>query len=296
MAKIFFYSGFHNLEEQEMAQVTDFYGYDAVDISEWLAHSTDDQLDQSMERHILDTHGCYSDCYFFPGVPLDRLTGKPYMAHATVLRDDDAGIDGLSALDKICALLDHPPTPYEQQVSAYAVGGIAGLQLMGATDVEIRQITLRDRLIRGSTIAREDAIAAQFHKVERLPNTGVHQIFEIVTPRPIGDDWDKPAQAATVDRILLRTISRYPISILFKQVNEDNCIVSLTAYSNRTWCLHAAEKLAERHTYCARKPQDKRSKLGVIVIAREPSTTLAADSDFNACFLNPAGNSGPTEA
>ena len=103
MAKIFFYSGFHNLEEQEMAQVTDLYGYDAVDISEWLAHFTDDQLDQSMERHILDTHGCYSDCYFFPGVPLDRLTGKPYMAHATVLQDDDAGIDGLSALDKICA-------------------------------------------------------------------------------------------------------------------------------------------------------------------------------------------------
>lgn len=286
MATTFFHAGLHTLEEQEMAQIADLCGCDVIDLREWLRHLPDAQLDQTMERCIVDKDGYCNDCYFLSSTPMERLTDKPYLAHAVILRDD-TGRDGLSALDKVCALLGHRPTPYEQLVSAYAVGGIAELRAAGATDIEIKQITLRDRLIRGNTITQEDAAAQLFPHVYRMRETGVHQFFEIVVmDEPIGATWQDAIQATTIDRILLRTIFRYPISILFKRLDADGYMVDLIAYSNRANCIAAAEQLATEHGYRAYRSYGERTKLDTINIVHTPSAQLASNGDFNACFLD----------
>lgn len=93
-----------------------------------------------------------NEVYLLPEVPTDRLKGKGYSYE--VLKPGSI-LGGMSTLAQVIAITGHQPTRYDNLVSAFASGYIKGLRAAGATEEEIKEIALRDRLIRGSTLKTE---------------------------------------------------------------------------------------------------------------------------------------------
>ena len=92
------------------------------------------------------------EVYLLPEVPTDRLKGKGYSYE--VIKPGSI-LDDMSTLAQVIAITGHQPTRYDNLVSAFASGYIEGLRAAGATEEEIKEIALRDRLIRGSTLKTE---------------------------------------------------------------------------------------------------------------------------------------------
>ena len=121
------------------------------DVYAKLMFGNDDDVKYFMSK--IFTPGAFAEgneVYLLPEVPTEHLKGYNY----EILRGDNI-LGNMSVLAQVIAITGHQPTRYDNLVSAFASDYIKGLRAAGATVEEIKEITLRDRLLRGSTLTAE---------------------------------------------------------------------------------------------------------------------------------------------
>lgn len=290
--KLFICHGTDTLEETMMKAAVLKTGHDLINITAWLAN-TDMSANYDKTKAFV-AEACTPDvaAYLFPSaIPQFQSINEKLEIPAGrlfALRDDQTR-SGTSALAKLYAVLGYHPSRYENLVSGFAFDYLPGIKRAGATEEETKQICLRDRLIRGSDLNIEEIATQRVYMIAEMTDPARRgDIYQISTTQSDSLIWDKRVQRALLDHALLQwPWSRDGVSVLFKEVDDNDKVISMTAYTNRVRHAYDAKKLAEQQQYRVERFEfDLRTKFQVLRITSDgnPDHTTQPTADFNACF------------
>lgn len=241
--------GVDTLELQMIKTILKKHDLPFTDITPILKEYSDEELCRYMARQLEDGVVC-----LMPNVPLERMRGQPYLEDLTVLRTD-AIPGGMAVLAQICAIIGHQPTRYENLVCSFATGHIKGLREAGATEEEVRQIALRDRLARGGSLEDERVVAQYIDNLQPIRSSGGYLTTEVVFHQ--GEDSilaDSERRRAFIDYVLCQADAYDTVTIVVDEMNENYQIVRAEVYTSDISEFKAARRAGERYRFIVSAP------------------------------------------
>lgn len=251
------------------------HGIEPINLHPFLAESGDEYLDTSMEDW---TKGRTN--YFMPTVPMQRLSGKLYMERATILNKNNIP-GGMSALAQVCALLGHQPTRYENLISAFATGHIKGLRAAGATEEEVKQIALRDRLVRGGSLNDESIAASILAGVRPLDSGASYLTYAFYSANQNDPIFDPKIQQSLLDYVIIQGRKSCTVTLIFNRHDQQGNITALKAYASTKYHIELTISRAQGYSYTTSLTRDKRTGMHCVnFYIRDDSTPVTSFADY----------------
>lgn len=254
--------GFDSLELQMSRTILKKHDLLLEDIKPILEGYTDDELHGYMRRRTDEGTVC-----LMPNVPLDRMEDQPYLEKIAMLRPNDIP-GGMSVLAQICAIVGHQSSRYENLVSSFATGHIRGLRAAGATEEEVMQIALRDRLARGGTLEDERLVAKQIYQLQN-PQYGSALVYEVLLYHNHESVFeDATRRRSLIDYALCRAEPHELVTFCFDRLDYNYRLYQTEVYTT-DWCdIRAAQRIAKAKRLVAGKPcRDARTGLHMVKLA-----------------------------
>lgn len=267
-AKFFIY-GISGIIDLKTYEVLESYDATIVDLYPQLSNPNTAILDQFMDQN---TRG--STNYFLPSVPTLRLEHKPYMERAIILSHNNIP-GGMSAFGQVCAILGYPLISNKDiYYDVFATDHVRGLRAFGASEEEIKHLTLCDRLIKGGTIQDEASAAALITNTKPLIDDDEFLIYEF-DARHVHPRSTAALQRSIIDYILTWCKNSCEISLIFHLKDTISGIESVNAFTTNMINIDTATAYARKSGY-ATFPNSSSDRHGLYFVeivgqARKPS-------------------------
>lgn len=258
--------GIDTLELRMIQTVLKKHDFTLKDIEQILKRYSDEALHRYMMQQVEAGQVC-----LMPNVPLDRMEDEPYLSQLAILRPSDIP-GGMSVLAQICAIIGHQSSRYENLVSSFAAGHIRGLRAAGATEEEVQQIALRDRLARGGTMQDERLVAQHVRNIQ-LPQ-GNTQVYETLLYASNDSVFESVERRRTlIDYALYRADDTDAVTVVFDRMDREYRIYLAEIYTTNRCDVRAAQRIAKRYRFiCTTPVREPRTGMHMVKLSAHDRT------------------------
>ncbi len=165
-----------------------------LDITSHLKYDDDSTLHDYL-RNL--TEG--NTVYLMPEVATERIADEGYFHKMNPLSLSFIP-GGMSILAQVYAILGHQPTRYDNLIAAFAEGHIKALRAAGATEQEVKEIALRNRLAEGGSFDDERHAAFALSLTKSLKETDAELVYEFGFPNQV---FKRHVRSSVMDYLLM---------------------------------------------------------------------------------------------